>query len=394
MDPVRNPFAPGAGSRPPELAGRHAILDDARIAIARTLIGKQNRSQMLLGLRGVGKTVLLNKIEEMAENAGHLTSLIEAPEGKPLGELLVPRLNQVLRKLSLTEQAKAKTHLALRALRSFASAFKLTYGEATLSVDPEVGFADSGDLESDLPELFIRVGEAAKAAGKAWTLLIDEVQYLRPVDLAALIVALHKISQKELPVLFFGAGLPQVAALSGDAKSYAERLFHYPAVGPLLVEDAQTAIRQPVQDEGEQITDAALDEIMLRTQGYPYFLQEWGYQCWNIAQGDRIELADAVKAAAEATRRLDDGFFRVRFDRLTPKEREYVIAMAQLGDGPYRSSDIAAALGETSQSLGPRRSQIIGKGMIYSPSHGDIAFTVPMFNDYLMRNFVGKIDGK
>ena len=196
MDPVRNPFAPGAGSRPPELAGRDSILEDARIAIERALIGKQNRSQMLLGLRGVGKTVLLNKIEEIAENAGHLTSFIEAPEGKPLSELLVPKLNQVLRKLSVTEQAKAKVHLALRALRSFASAFKLTYGETTLSVDPEVGVADSGDLESDLPELFLRVGEAAKAAGKAWTLLIDEVQYLRPIDLAALIVALHKISQK------------------------------------------------------------------------------------------------------------------------------------------------------------------------------------------------------
>lgn len=390
MDPVRNPFAPGAGSRPPELAGRDSILNDAEIAIRRALIGKQNRSQMLLGLRGVGKTVLLNKIEEMAEGAGHLTSFIEAPEGKPLSELLVPKLNQVLRKLSLTEQAKAKVHQALGALRSFASAFKLSYGDATISVDPEVGVADSGDLENDLPELFLRVGEAAKAAGKAWTLLIDEVQYLRPVDLAALIVALHKISQKELPVLFFGAGLPQVAALSGDAKSYAERLFHYPAVGPLLPDDAKTAIRQPVEDEGERISEEALDEIILKTQGYPYFLQEWGYQCWNIAQGAQIEVADAAQAADEATRRLDDGFFKVRFDRLTPKEREYVIAMAQLGAGPYRSSDVAAALGETSQSLGPRRSQIISKGMIYSPSHGDIAFTVPMFNDYLSRNFVSK----
>ncbi len=392
MDPVRNPFAPGAGSRPPELAGRDSILEDARIAIERALIGKQNRSQMLLGLRGVGKTVLLNKIEEIAENAGHLTSFIEAPEGKPLSELLVPKLNRALRKLSVTEQAKAKAkvHLALRALRSFAATFKLTYGETTLSVDPEVGVADSGDLESDLPELFLRVGEAAKAAGKAWTLLIDEVQYLRPIDLAALIVALHKISQKGLPVLFFGAGLPQVAALSGDAKSYAERLFHYPAVGPLLAEDAKTAIRQPVEDEGESISEDALDEVLLKTQGYPYFLQEWGYQCWNIAQSKQIEVSDASQAADEATRRLDDGFFKVRFDRLTPKEREYVIAMSQLGPGPYRSSDIAAALGETPQSLGPRRSQIISKGMIYSPSHGDIAFTVPMFNDYLIRNFVNK----
>ena len=390
MDPVRNPFAPGAGSRPPELAGRQFILRDAEIAVQRALMGKPSRSQMLLGLRGVGKTVLLNKIEEIAERAGHITSLIEAPEGKALSELLIPKISQVLRKLSMTAQAKSKAHHALRALRSFASVFQISYGEVSLSVDPEIGVADSGDIENDLPELFVRVGEAARAAGKAWTLLIDEVQYLRSSDLAALIVALHKISQKDLPVLFFGAGLPQVAALSGDAKSYAERLFHFPAVGPLLSDDAKTAIRQPVEDEGQSISDDALKEILLKTQGYPYFLQEWGYQCWNIAQGQEIEFFDASQAAEEATRRLDNGFFKVRFDRLTPKEREYVIAMAQLGPGPYRSSDIAAALKETHQSLGPRRSQIISKGMIYSPSHGDIAFTAPMFNEYLIRNCVSK----
>ena len=390
MDPVRNPFAPGAGSRPPELAGRETILQDAHTAIQRALLGKQSRSQMLLGLRGVGKTVLLSKIEEMADGAGHVTSSIEAPEGKPLSELLVPKINQALRKFSTTENAKAKAHQALRALRSFASVFKLSYGDVSISVDPEAGVADSGDIESDLPELFVRVGEAAKAAGKAWTLLVDEVQYLRSTDLAALIVALHKISQKDLPVLFFGAGLPQVAALSGDAKSYAERLFHYPAVGALQRDDARTAIRQPIQGEGQSISEDALQEVLSRTQGYPYFLQEWGYQCWNIAEGPEIQLPDASKAAGEATRRLDDGFFKVRFDRLTPKEREYVIAMATLGPGPYRSSDVAVALTETHQSLGPRRSKIISKGMIYSPSHGDIAFTVPMFNEYLMRNFVKK----
>jgi hypothetical protein len=390
MDAVRNPFAPGAGSRPPELAGRETILQDARTAIQRALIGKPSRSQMLLGLRGVGKTVLLSKIEEIAEAAGHITSSIEAPEGKALSELLVPKINQALRKFSTAENAKAKAHQALRALRSFASAFKLSYGDASISVDPEVGVADSGDMEADLPELFVRVGEAAKAAGKAWTLLIDEVQYLRSEDLAALIVALHKINQKDLPVLFFGAGLPQVAALSGDAKSYAERLFHYPAVGALEEADAKTAIRQPIEDEGESIDDEALEEILAKTKGYPYFLQEWGYQCWNIADGPRIRTEDASRATGEATKRLDDGFFKVRFDRLTPKEREYVIAMAKLGAGPYRSSDVAVALNETHQSLGPRRSQIISKGMIYSPSHGDIAFTVPMFNEYLLRNYVKK----
>lgn len=386
MDPVRNPFAPGAGSRPPELAGRQLIIEDARVAIERALLGKSSRSQMFLGLRGVGKTVLLNTVETMARERGHLTSIIEAPESKPLGEQLLPRVHQVLRKLSLTDQAKAKAHEAMRALRSFAAVFKFEYGDIAIAVDPEVGVADSGDLENDLPELFVRIGEAAKAAGKAWTLLIDEVQYLNQKDLAALIVSLYKINQANLPVLFFGAGLPQVAALSGEAKSYAERLFHYPDVGALPEADAKAAIRQPVNDEGASIDDDALAEIFQKTCGYPYFLQEWGHQSWNLAPGDTITLDDAKQAEATTLKRLDEGFFKVRFDRLTPKEREYVIAMARLGNGPYRSSDVADALGETAQSLGPRRAQIISKGMIYSPSHGDIAFTVPMFNDYLIRN--------
>ena len=386
MDPVRNPFAPGAGNRPPELAGRQLIIEDARVAIERALLGKSSRSQMFLGLRGAGKTVLLNTVETMARERGHLTSIIEAPESKPLGELLLPRVHQVLRKLSLTDHAKAKAHEAMRALRSFASVFKFEYGDVAIAVDPEVGVADSGDLENDLPELFVRIGEAAKAAGKAWTLLIDEVQYLSQKDLAALIVSLHKINQANLPVLFFGAGLPQVAALSGEAKSYAERLFHYPDIGALPEADAKAAIRQPVNDEGASIDDDALAEIFQKTRGYPYFLQEWGHQSWNLAPGDTITLGDAKQAEATTLKRLDEGFFKVRFDRLTPKEREYVIAMAKLGSGPYRSSDVADALGETAQSLGPRRAQIISKGMIYSPSHGDIAFTVPMFNDYLIRN--------
>jgi len=386
MDPVRNPFAPGAGSQPPELAGRQTIIEDARVAIERAMLCKSSRSQMFLGLRGVGKTVLLNAVDRMARERGHLTSVIEAPENKSLGEQLLPRIHQVLRKLSLADNAKAKAYDAMRALRSFASVFKFEYGDVAIAVEPEVGVADSGDLENDLPELFVRIGEAARAAGKAWTLLIDEVQYLSQKDLAALIVALHKINQAGLPVLFFGAGLPQVAALSGEAKSYAERLFHYPDVGALPEADAKAAIRQPVNEEGAAIDDDALTEIYHKTKGYPYFLQEWGHQSWNLAAGNTITLDNARQAEAITLKRLDEGFFKVRFDRLTPKEREYVIAMARLGNGPYRSSDIADALGETAQSLGPRRAQIISKGMIYSPSHGDIAFTVPMFNDYLIRN--------
>jgi hypothetical protein len=386
VDPVRNPFAPGAGSRPPELAGRQTIIEDARVAVERALLCKPIRHQMFLGLRGVGKTVLLNTVENMATDRGHLTSSIEAPEKQPLGELLLPRIHQVLRKLSIIENAKAKTHDAMRALRSFASVFKFEYGDMSLAVEPEVGVADSGDLENDLPELFVRIGEAAKAAGKAWTLLIDEVQYLGEKDLAALIASLHKINQKELPVLFFGAGLPQVAALSGNAKSYAERLFHFPEVGALSEEHAKAAIRQPLSDEGVKIDDDALAEILLKTKGYPYFLQEWGHQSWNLASGDTISLNNTQQAEHATLVRLDKGFFKVRIERLTPKEREYVFAMAKMGNGPYRSSDIADALGETQQSLGPRRAQIISKGMIYSPSHGDVAFTAPMFNDYLLRN--------
>lgn len=385
MDPVRNPFAPGAGSQPPELAGRDEIISTAEIALQRILLGKHDKSQILLGLRGTGKTVLLNKIEQLAETHGHLTAFIEAPEDSSLAELLYPKIHRVLRKLSMNESAKATTHSAMRALRAFASAFKISVGDISLSVDPESGTADSGILEYDLSDLFIRVGEAARSADKAWTLLIDELQYLSVEELSALIVAIHRVNQKNLPVMFFGAGLPQVAALSGDAKSYAERLFNFPPVGALDDPAAIAAIRRPIEEEGESISNDALKIILARTYGYPYFLQEWGYQAWNIADASPIGDVDLKSASSAAFRRLDEGFFRVRFARLTPKEREYVIAMASLGKGPYRSSDVADVLGERVQSLGPRRAKIINKGVIYSPAHGDIAFTVPMFEDYLER---------
>lgn len=386
MDPVRNPFAPGAGSQPPELAGRDEIIEKAEIAIKRVLHGRQDKAQILLGLRGVGKTVLLNKIEQVAAENRHVTSFIEAPEKKRLVELLYPKIHQALRQLSLADAAKAAAHSALRALRGFASAFKIKIGDVSISVDPEKGVADSGNLEFDLSDIFVAIGEAAKSAGRGWTLLIDELQYLEEDELSALIVALHRINQKNLPVLFFGAGLPQIAALSGEAKSYAERLFDFPPIGPLDRQAASTAIRQPIEAEDESIEQAALDEIIRRTERYPYFLQEWGYQAWNAAVASPIRLADVETASEEALKRLDDGFFRVRLERLTPKEREYVAAMAQLGKGPYRSSDVAEKLGEKVQSLGPIRAKIISKGMIYSPAYGDIDFTVPMFDDYLRRS--------
>lgn len=385
MDPVRNPFAPGAGSQPPELAGRDDIIANADIALQRVLQGKSAQSQILLGLRGVGKTVLLNKIEAIAEERGYLTSLIEAPEDRSLPALLYPMLQQTLRKLSLSETAKAAAYFGMRALRSFAKTFKVEVGDFSIAVDPEPGIADSGNLEFDLPELFVRIGEAAKAAGRGWVLLIGELQYLKQADLSALIVATHKITQRNLPVLVFGAGLPQIASLSGDAKSYAERLFAYPRVGALPEAAAIAAVRNPIEDEGERISSEALSAIFAETRGYPYYLQEWGYQAWNLAEKSPIGPDIANAASMAALRRLDEGFFKVRYDRLTPKERDYVRAMAGLGSGPYKSSEVADALGDAQQRFGPIRASIIRKGMIYSPSYGEIDFTVPLFSEYLQR---------
>lgn len=390
MDEIRNPFAPSAGSQPPELAGRDELIRSAEIAIQRILRGRHDRSQILLGLRGTGKTVLLNRIENIALENDHMTSFAEAPDDRSLAELLYPKIHQVLRKLSFVETAKTKTHAAMRILRSFAGAFKITVGDVSISVDAQPGSADSGILEYDLIDLFFAVGEAAQAAGRAWTLLIDEVQYLSKPELSALIVAIHRMNQKGLPILFFGAGLPQIAGLSGEAKSYAERLFLFPKIGALNNIAAAEAIRVPIEEEEERITPDALDAIVKVTEGYPYFLQEWGFQVWNIAEDSPITLAHVETASAHALRRLDESFFRVRYDRLTPKEREYVLAMAELGMGPYKSSDIADQLGESVNTLGPRRAKIIHKGMIYSPEHGDVDFTVPMFASYLRRNFLDK----
>lgn len=390
MNPVRNPFAPGAGSQPPELAGRKLIIDDADISIQRVMRGRYGRPQMILGLRGVGKTVLLNKIQEIAESHGHFTSLVEAQDQRALSDMLVPKMNQILRRLSGSERAKEYVANAFRALCSFVSRLKINFQGIDIEFEAERGVADSGNLELDLPELFERIGIAAREAGKAWTLLIDEVQYLQTSDLSALIVAIHRISQKNLPVLFFGAGLPQTAALSGDAKSYAERLFSYPKVDALEEGDAMDAIRTPLHRENVQIENEALHEIVKNTHGYPYFLQEWGSHAWAIAENNLVTLQDVKQATKAAIQSLDNGFFKVRFDRLTPKEREYLQAMSRLGKGPYRSSDVANALKKDTQSLGPCRAQIISKGMIYSPAYGDIDFTVPLFDEYLRRNFPEK----
>lgn len=340
---------------------------------------------LLLGLRGVGKTVLLVKIQEMAEEEGYLTALLEAPEERGLAALIVPKLRQLLYKLSGVEKARILANRALGALRSFASAFKVSYGDFEFGVDADPGVAASGDLETDLTELFILISSAAREAERPVAILIDEVQYLDQTDLSALIVALHRIGQRSLPLIVFGAGLPQLAALSGDAKSYAERLFDYPPVGALDERAARRALREPIRDAGADIDEGALDLIVKRTEGYPYFLQEWGAHSWRRAEQSPIREADVQAASDDATRALDASFFRVRFDRLTPREQEYLRAMAQLGAGPHRSGDIADMLGIAVTSAGPLRTNLIRKGMIWSPAHGETAFTVPLFHEYMKR---------
>lgn len=385
MDPARNPFAPGAGTRPPELAGREQIITDATIAFRRVLAGRAAKGQLLLGLRGVGKTVLLNRLAELAEDEGYLTIALEAPEGQRLADMLVPPLRTVLFRLSRVERARDVANRGLQVLRRFAGAFQVKIGEIEVGVGAEAGVADSGHLESDLPELLLTVAHAAKAAGRAVGLFVDEVQYLAAEDLSALIVAMHKVGQRGLPLVFFGAGLPQLAALAGEAKSYAERLFDYPSVGPLDPEAARAAIREPVRVEAADIADDALAQIVERTEGYPYFLQEWGSHAWNAAAASLITADDVARATERALRALDVGFFRVRLDRLTPRERDYMRAMADLGPGPHRSGDIAAALGVDVTAAAPLRNGLIRKAMIYSPAHGDTAFTVPMFDAFMRR---------
>ena len=387
MDPLKNPFSPGAGSPPPELAGRGPLLDQARITLGRIKRGRPERSVLMVGLRGVGKTVLLNRIRELADELGFSSILIEAHEGKSLGELLLPALRQVLIQLDRMAQISQKTKLGLRILKSFFNGLKVKFHdlEIGIEVDPETGIADSGNLESDLAQVFIALGEAASDRGHAIALIIDEMQYLSEKELSALIMAMHQISQRQLPVVLAGAGLPQLVGLAGRSKSYAERLFQFPEVGALDPIDAMLAVQVPVQEQGMQFSDDALQEIVRQTKGYPYFLQEWGYQAWNIASGSPIEIAVVKRATQESIRRLDANFFRVRFDRLTPREKEYLRALADMGDTTQRSGDIAERLNVKVQSIAPVRNGLIKKGIIFSPAHGDTAFTVPLFSEFMKR---------
>ena len=387
MDPIRNPYAPGAGTRPPELAGRDELREMVRVSLARVRLGRPTKSVLMVGLRGVGKTVLLDRMREEAEGTDLQTLFVEAPEGRSLPALLAPRLRQVLLRLSRHRRARDMAQRALRGLAGFATALKVKYQDIEVGLDfaPEPGLADNGDLEQDLTELLLAAGTAASKAGTVLALFVDELQYVDEGELAALITALHRVTQRRSPVVLVGAGLPQLRARTGRARSYAERLFDFAEVGPLVPEAARRAIEKPAQAEGVTVDDAALQRIIETTRGYPYFLQEWGKHAWDAADTSPIDLADVERATLSATAALDDSFFRVRFDRLTPSERRYLRAMAELGPGPHRSGDIADVLGRPVTSLGLTRSRLITKGMVWSPGHGDTDFTVPLFDEFMRR---------
>lgn len=387
MNPIENPYAPGAGSPPPELAGRDELRDDVRVAIERTRRGLPAKSLVLVGLRGVGKTVLLERLREDAEATGVQSVAIEAPEERSLPGLLAPELRLVLLRLSRHAQAKALARRGLRALAGFANGLRVKYHDidVVLDIDPEPGLADNGDLEHDLYALLEQIGHAARKAGTAVVLFVNEMQYVAQRELAALIMALHRCAQRRLPVILVGAGLPQLRGLLGKAKSYAERLFEFPQIGPLPDSAARVALVKPAESLGVLIEPAAVERLLHETRGYPYFLQEWGKHSWDVAAGSPISEVDVRQAGTLATAALDKSFFLVRFDRLTTGEKRYLRAMAELGPGPHRSGDIAAQLSRRVTELGPIRNQLLAKGMIYSPSHGDTAFTVPLFDQFMRR---------
>lgn len=393
MDSLKNPYSPGAGAPPPELVGRDAILRQAEILLSRIKNSKAEKSFLMTGLRGVGKTVLLIEIQRKAEDLGYKTIFIEAHEDKSLGALLAPYLRTLLYNFNRLGGIGHKARRALSVLRGFIGSLKVAYGDISIGLDiePEVGFADSGDIEIDLPQLLVAVGEAALDCGLAVSILVDEIQYLSKKELGALVMAMHKLQQRQLPVLLVAAGLPVLSGLVGESKSYAERLFNFPHIGELSKEDAYKALRDPALAAGVEFEDKALDKIFEMTQGYPYFLQEWGYKTWNKAESNPITYLTVDLATPEVMEQLDNNFFRVRFDRLTSSERVFLKTMADLGEGPYKAGDIADKCEVKVSALSTTRANLLKKGMIYSPSYGYIAFTVPLFDQFIRRTMLDSV---
>jgi AAA ATPase domain len=385
MDPVRNPYSPGAGTRPPSLVGRDREIETMDISLQRLLLGRDGRGQMLTGLRGVGKTVLLNEFEHLADARGYFHEHIELSDDGDLPSRLAAAFRRVLLSMDAKRRIGQRARRSLGILKAFS--IRLPDGpELSIDVDAVHGPADSGDLATDLAGLFVELGEVARDHGTGVLITIDELQYVRRPVIEALVMGLHRAAQLTLPITVAGAGLPSLAALTGEAKSYAERIFTFPIIGSLHRDQALEAIEAPAADEGVGWTREALIRLIDVTRGYPYFLQEFGKAAWDVAEGpDVITLDDLERSIPVATAELDDGFFRVRTGRTNDRERAYLRAMAELGPGPVRSIQVAHLLGTKANTLGPTRDGLLKKALCYAPRWGELDFTVPMFDTFLKR---------
>ena len=388
MDPIRNPYTPNAGAQPPAVLGRDVHLQTFDLLLRRMSAGRTEQSMIITGLRGVGKTVLLGRFRGKAQELDWV--VVEREVSKHDDEQFRRQMVSAIRTSLFEMSPKARwgdrMQRAAAVLKSFSVSVDPT-GTLTggIDVDAAQGFADQQELQADLTDLLVAVGEAAKGANRGLVLLFDEVQFLSTTQLAALISALHKTVQRGLPVTMVGAGLPQIAELAGDAKSYSERLFKFPRIGNLDDRDARAALTEPAQAEDADYSDEALDLAIEVTGGYPYFLQELGYAAWGVADGPTITRQDIALAVPTYEAKLDESFFRVRLDRATEMERIYLRAMAELGPEAQKAQDVAAVIGRKSTQMGPTRAQLINMGLLYTPEHGYAAFTVPHFEKFLVR---------
>jgi len=386
---MTNPYTPNAGAEPQAIVGRDDQLESFDLLLGRISRGRTEQSMIITGLRGVGKTVLLGRFRATALDQDWVVVELEVSKHDD-GEFrrdISARLRTALLELSPRARWTDRFRNAAAVLKSFTltvdSSGTVTAG---LDVDDAVeGYADHANLSMDLTDVFVALGEAAAERDRGVVLLLDEVQFLSKVQLEALIEALHKMVQRKLPITMVGAGLPQIAELAGDAKSYAERLFKFPAIANLSPADAKTALTRPAADEQASFTDDALDEAVSITGGYPYFIQELGYAVWTVADGPQITLADVTLAVPADESKLDTSFFRVRLDRATELQRAYLRAMAELGSTPQKASDVADVMARTSINLGPTRAELINMGLLYTPEHGYAAFTVPHFDRFMLR---------
>jgi hypothetical protein len=388
MDPRENPYTPNAGARPPALAGREAELERFDVLLHRLARGHAEQSMIITGLRGVGKTVLLDEFRRMAEAAGWASVEAEITKTLDFPARIAQLVRRALLQIAPKERWKDRTRNAAAVLKSFSLTVKPDGSiSAGLGVEALRGLGDTGDLSEDLSDLLVALGEAAEEGGKGVVFLLDEIQFLDAASFEALIAALHKTVRRSLPVTLSAAGLPQMPRLAGEAKSYSERLFRFPTIGELPRDAAREALAAPAAELMVEYSDAAMAFVIEYTQGYPYFLQEYGKVLWDEASTSPIDVEDAREALPLVEARLDEGFFRVRAERTTPLELQYLRAMAELGTGPQRAGDVAAQLGKRAEQLGPTRSRLIDKGLLYTPSHGLAAFTVPQFDRYLRRTY-------